>query len=97
MDNSVYIDGKSFTGNQYETAARSNNGKFQKLTVSSTGSQLSVTDAHGNTAHVVKTPGLYNLQSRDIIVNNADYRNATQIISSSFSVIHLIDKALLPE
>lgn len=97
MDNSIYIDGNSFNNHQFETAARSNVGKFQKLTVSSIGNQLSITDAHGNTAHVVKTPGLYNLQSRDIIVNSADYRNATQIVSSSFSVIHLIDKALLPE
>ncbi|MGI6224270.1 MAG: adenylate cyclase [Prevotella sp.] len=97
MDNSVYIDGNSFDNYQYVTAARSDNGKFQKLTVSSTGDQLSITDAQGNTAHVVKTPGLYNLQSRDFIVNNSDYRNATQIVSSSFSVIHLIDRALMPE
>lgn len=97
MDNSVYVDGKSKSSEVYETAARDDNGKFQKLTVSSNGSTLSITDSHGNTAHVVKDNGLYNLQTRDMIVNNSDYIKATQLISSSFAVIHQIDTALLPE
>lgn len=97
MDNSVYIDGQAFNNMKYETAARGNNGKFQRLTVSSDGSNLSIKDAHGTVAHVKKVEGLYNLQSRDFIVNSSDYRNATQIISSSFSVMHLIDTALMPE
>lgn len=97
MDNSIYINGESFSNRNYETAARNNSSKFQTLRVSSDGSNLSITDAHGNTAHVSKQQGLYNVQGRDIIVNNADYSKADQIESSSFSVIHLIDKALLPE
>lgn len=97
MDNSVYIDGTSYSNMNYETAARNDNGKFQRLTVGSNGSNLSITDPQGNVAHVVKTSGLYNLSSRDFIVNNSDYRLATQIISSSFSVMHLIDRALMPK
>ena len=97
MDNSIYVGGQTFSGNSYETAARNNRNKFQTLRLTSDGSNLAITDAHGNTAKVVKQAGLYNVQGRDFIVNNRDYRNADQIISSSFSVIHLIDKALLPE
>lgn len=96
MDNSIYVDNKVSTGT-YETAARSNSSKFQTLKVSNNGSNLSITDAHGNVAHVNKQAGLYNVQGRDFIVNAEDYRNAEQMISSSFSVIHLIDKALMPE
>ena len=97
VDNSTYVDTQPFSTLTFETAARSASGRFQKINVSGNGDNLTFTDALGNEAHVVKTPGLYNLQSRDFIVNNSDYRNATQIISSSQSVIHLIDRALIPE
>ena len=97
MDNSIYVDGTTFSNRSYETAARSNSSKFQTLKLSSNGGNLTITDVHGNTAKVNKLAGLYNIQARDFIVNNKDYRNADQIISSSFSVIHMIDKALLPE
>ena len=97
VDNSTYVDSQPFAALTYETAARSASGRFQKVTVSGDGQNLTITDAQGHEAHVVKTPGLYNLQSRDFIVNSSDYRNATQIISSSQSVIHLIDRALIPE
>ena len=96
MDNSVYVGGASANGT-YETAARSNSSKFQTVKVNNDGGNLSITDAHGNVAHVTKTQGLYNVQGRDFIVNSKDYRNANQMISSSFSVVHLVDKALLPE
>lgn len=97
MDNSVFIDGRPFSSMTYETAARNSSNRFQKLSISSTGDQLQITDGKGNVAHVVKTEGLYNLQGRDFIVNNKNYRQADQIVSSSFSAIHLIDRALLPE
>ncbi len=97
MDNSVYVDGVEMTNSRFETAARNDNNRFQTLLVTNNGGNLSVTDANGNVANVIKKEGLYNLQSRDLIVNNKDYRSATQIISSSFSVIHLIDRALMPE
>lgn len=97
VDNSTYVDEQPFPALTYETAARTDAGRFQKITVSGDGYSLTFTDTHGNQAHVVQTPGLYNLQSRDFIVNSSDYRAATQIVSSSQSVIHLIDRALIPE
>lgn len=97
MDNSIYVDGKPRVGEIYETAARNDYGKFQSLTVNSDSHGLTIKDARGNTANVIQKPGSYNIQARDMIVNNSDYTRATQLISSSFSAIHLIDKALLPE
>ena len=97
VDHSTYVDEQPFATLTYETAARTDGGRFQKLTVSGDGHNLTFTDSHGHQAHVVKTPGLYNLQSRDFIVNSSDYRTATQIVSSSQSVIHLIDHALSPD
>ena len=97
VDNSTYVDELPFARLTYETAARSDGGRFQKIYVSGDGQNLTFTDSRGQEAHVVKTPGLYNLQCRDFIVNSSDYRSATQIVSSSQSVIHLIDRAMLPE
>ena len=97
VDNSTYVDLQPFPVLTYETAARSDGGRFQKVRVSGDGQNLTFTDSQGHEAHVVKTPGLYNLQSRDFIVNSSDFRTATQMVSSSQSVIHLIDRALIPE
>lgn len=97
VDNATFVDSKPFSSLTFETAARSDSGRFQKMVISGDGQNLTFTDSRGNKAHVVKTSGLYNLQSRDMIVNNSDYRAATQIVSSSQSVIHLIDHALIPE
>lgn len=99
MDNSVYIGkGSAPEGTfNYETAARNDAGRFQKLSVTGDGENFTITDSLGGTAHVVKTEGLYDLQSRDFIVNSDDYTTATEIVSSSVSVIHLIDRALMPE
>lgn len=98
MDNSVFIDGSYKTGT-YETAARNDDDKFQRLTVSSDGTDLSIVEENGDKtpAKVIKLPGLYNLQSRDFIVNDKDYKNATKIVASSPAVIHLIDRALIPK
>lgn len=94
VDNSAYISGKPYGPLSYETAARNLYDKFHKVTLSSSGDNLSITDERGNTAHVVKTAGLYNVPARDFIVDNKDYSAATNITASSRAVIHLVDKAL---
>lgn len=98
MDNSVYINGETVHQQKYQTAAReSGSTKFARVTVNSEGSNLTVTDNRGTTAEVVKSGNAYNLMARDMIVNNGDYASATQIVSSSRAVIHLINKVLRPE
>jgi uncharacterized surface protein with fasciclin (FAS1) repeats len=95
IDNSIYINGKSSLGS-YETAARyesvSGTGKFRKVSLQSNGSDLVITGANGESATVITTSNLYNLMTRDYIVNNV--QTPTLIESSSRAVIHLIDKAL---
>jgi hypothetical protein len=97
MDNSIFIDGKSFTGMSYETAARNELGKFRKLTINSDGNNLTIfgeNKSPSDGARVIKTAGRYNLMARDYIVNSNNYLSANQIVSSSRAVIHLVDKAL---
>ena len=94
MDNSVFIDGKSFSGT-YETAARNESDKFRKVSLVSDGNNLEITgDNPAYKAKVIKTGNLYNIPTRDYIVNNADITKATMIESSSRAVIHLIDNVL---
>jgi uncharacterized surface protein with fasciclin (FAS1) repeats len=94
VDNSIFISGKPVSG-EYETAARNSSGKFRKVSLQGNGADLEVT---GNNpaykAKVIKTEGLYNVQTRDYIINNSDLTMATQIESSSRAVIHLIDNVL---
>jgi len=105
MDNAIFISGNPISNMRYETAAiNDNTGKFYRLTLNSSGTNLNITcegvgkNAQGQTetvtANVIKTEGLYNLMTRDYIVNNANYYSANSIISSSRAVIHLIDNAL---
>ena len=98
MDNFIFIDEKSPSGSineEYETAARNPLGKFHKLTLNTSGADLLIDgEKQGNRAKVIKTEGLYNLMTRDYIVNSSNYVTATQIVASSHAVIHLIDTAL---
>jgi uncharacterized surface protein with fasciclin (FAS1) repeats len=100
MDNSVYINGKSFSAN-YETAARFESlyggGKFRKITVNSDGSDLIITGGDNRTAKVIKTQNLYNLMARDYIgryVLRGGVQVPNTIEASSHAVIHLIDNVL---
>lgn len=94
IDNSIYINGKTVQGD-YETAARNNSGKFRKISLRGDGTNLEVEGANpAYKAHVIKTEGLYNVMTRDYIVNSANLTTATQIESSSRAVIHLIDNVL---
>lgn len=94
VDNSAYVGGNTYGPLHYETGARNAYDKFHKVTVSSNGTGMTVTDENGTTANVVTKDGLYNLMARDLIVNNSDYLKATEITSSSRAVVHQIDKVL---
>lgn len=85
-------DGISYNGS-YATAARDENNHFVYLNVSGNGNQLTFTSENtGTQAHVVTgDENNYNVFTRDYIVNNSDYKAATQITASSHAVIHLVD------
>jgi len=96
MDNSIFINGNAFSNMFYETASPMRGGKFHKLKLSSNGANLVVENEKGTVKANVITDsnGFYNLMGRDFIVDDEIYENAKNIISSSRSVIHMIDKAL---
>lgn len=95
QDNSVFIGGEQVSNKTFLSATLNNEtGKFYPLYVTNTNGQLQVRSYHGEVANVIKTDGCYNLMARDIVVNGADLTAATTIATSSFAVIHLIDKVL---
>jgi len=94
QDNSVYLDGASKTA-KYETAVLNNlTGRFYTINTSRTSTDLTLTTASGDVAHVIKDYGHFNIMARDYKFNKPDPKQATQIETSSFVVIHQIDNVL---
>ena len=82
------------TGNwtkTYYTAARKPNGQFLPVTVTSAGESLTFgTDGGAQVKTEDKT--LYNVWARDLIVDNKDPLKAGNILASSRTVIHVVDR-----
>lgn len=95
QDNSLYIGSGTTSGN-YETALiNSVTQRFYKLKVNADNSNIEITDMAGNVRHVTTNPNLRNLMAREYQYNNKDVAKATEIETSSFAVIHQIDKPLM--
>ena len=76
---------------EYDTAARDKNNQFVKLHVTTTSSGATF----GSGSQIVTSnPALYNILTRDYIVDNRDPQKASNIVASSRAIIHLIDKAI---
>jgi len=94
QDNAVFLD-KSTTSGAYETATLNDNTEtFYKLALSGGNYSLNITTETGETAHVVTTNGLYNIMAREFKFDTSDPANASMIETSSYIVIHQIDKCL---
>lgn len=90
IDGIVPVAGNHFA-KDYDTAARDKNNQFVKIRVEANGDQI----RFGQTASVLtEDSSLYNILTRDYIVNNKDPQKATDILASSRAVIHLVDKAI---
>lgn len=90
VDGAVPLGGLTIN-REYDTAARDTNNQFVKLHVSTTSSSATF----GTNAHIVTSnPALYNIRTRDYIVDNRDPQKAANIVASSRAIIHLIDKAI---
>jgi uncharacterized surface protein with fasciclin (FAS1) repeats len=96
QDNAVYIDmdygsgvGEEFT-RKYETAIMNEtSGKFYTITADVTPTSITLTDAAGNTRHVLTdNDALYNLSAREYQISGGS------IQTSAFAVVHLIDGPL---
>ncbi len=96
IDGIVPIAGTNINNREYETAARDENNHFVRVKLTTTGSDLTVTTEDGKqeTHAITSDASLYNVMTRDFIVNNSDYAKATQISASSRAVLHVVDNAL---
>jgi uncharacterized surface protein with fasciclin (FAS1) repeats len=94
QDNSIFLD-KGFVSGSYQTAALNNSTEtFYKLALSGGNHSLNIKTGSGETAHVLTSGGKYNIMARDFKFNTASPATATQIITSSYIVIHQVDKCL---
>lgn len=96
QDNSTYI-GQGNVSGTYETSAykiEDENLSYYKVTTNADNSGITIKDESGNTRHVTKNPGLYNLQAREYQYDAADATKASQLYTSSYAVVHQIDGVL---
>lgn len=108
QDNSLFIGAKPQEEVSYETACtytKNNSVKFERIYSTLTKDGITIRNGQNpnkvgyTEAHVVKTPGLYNLQAREYILSGGEYEvgNAGATLwTSSTAVIHLIDNPLKP-
>jgi uncharacterized surface protein with fasciclin (FAS1) repeats len=100
QDNSVYIGGQPYTNDWFETATVDETGrKFRRLWVTNTASQMTIKtkETGGKEAQVVTASGLYNIMARDYkfdVSSNSNVSVNSQILTSSFAVIHQINTVL---
>ena len=87
VDGAVPVGGLNIN-RSYDTAARDANNQFEKINVSVNGQQA----VFGTNAKVITSnPELYNIITRDYIVDSNDPQKATSIVASSRAIIHLVD------
>jgi uncharacterized surface protein with fasciclin (FAS1) repeats len=100
QDNGIFLD-KAPISSTYQTATLDDNTQtFFKLNVASGSNTLQITDgsvtegSSPNPAAVNNTIGNYNIMARDLVFNTANVNTATTIVTSSYVVIHQIDRCL---
>ena len=109
QDNSVLVDKEPFkvkvaddwlTSIKYETSTiDETTGRFYELLIKSDNGTITITDGLDNVASVMKDGQegkTWNVLTRDILFSGdpSSDKGATEISSSSFAVVHKIDKAL---
>lgn len=87
VDGAVPVGGLTIS-RLYDTAARNANNQFEKIQVQVSGTQATF----GTDAKVLTSdPSLYNIMTRDYIVDSSDPQKASNIVASSRAIIHLVD------
>ena len=98
QDNSIFIDkvvGDEFASGRYESAKTNpTTGRSYKLTITNTGTDLTVQGVCSNAQQVNKEK-MYNVMAREYWLNNKSVESATLIETSSSVVLHAIDHPLL--
>ncbi|MBR5655203.1 MAG: fasciclin domain-containing protein [Prevotella sp.] len=95
QDNALFIGAEEESGD-FETAVIDpTTERFYRIKATLTDDGISLVDHAGNTRHVEKYNGLYNLVAREWQYNSQDASTAGAIETSSSAVIHLINEPLL--
>lgn len=94
QDNAVFLDKPSISASYQTATLNRNTDTFYKLSLSGGNNSLNINSGSGDVVSVVKTNGLYNMMARDFKFNTANPSNATLIETSSYVVIHQINKCL---
>jgi hypothetical protein len=98
QDNSIFVDkvvGDEFASGRYESAKTNpTTGRSYKLTITNTGTDLTVQGVCSNPQQVNKGK-MYNVMAREYWLNNKAVESATLIETSSSVVLHAIDHPLL--
>lgn len=95
QDNALFIGAAPEEG-IFETALIDpETERFYRIDATSTGDEITLVSNAGDTCQVLKQEGLYNLMAREYQYNNTSAVDATQLMTTSSAVIHLIDKPLL--
>ncbi len=93
QDNSLYVDGEHISNTKYETAFRDGEtNRFARVTVNYDGDKMTVTDNAGNSRTVDSEKN--NKLTRQYYFNGSTLSASTYIYTSSYAVIHQIDKPL---
>lgn len=90
VDGAVPVGGLNIS-RSYDTAARNSNNQFEKINVSASGNSVTF----GTNSHVITSDAsLYNIITRDYIVDSSDPQKASNIVASSRAIIHLVDNVI---
>lgn len=93
-DNALYIGGETVTRGIYESSYLGANGRFVRATVTNDATGFTVRDNCNNVRRVLTDGDHSNKLAREYVFNHRDKTRATNIYTSSYAVIHLIDKPL---
>lgn len=94
QDNAVFIGSGNHSG-EYETACINPITKrFYKLNITADNNGITIKDLAKRTIHVTSNPALRNLMAREYQYNNKDAALANEIETSSYVVVHQIDRPL---
>lgn len=98
QDNAIFLDKVNTSSVPYETATLNNTTEtFYKLYISQGNYSLNIRTDSGGSAKVKTDNGLFNIMARDFKFDAPNPINASMIETSSYIVIHQIDKCLFFE
>lgn len=96
QDNSLFI-GQGTSDANYETSAyrvEDENLLYYKVKTYASNDGITIYDQSGGESHVTKQPGLYNLMAREYQYDSSDASRAQTLYTSSYAVVHQIDRPL---